>query len=126
MQAEPFGPRFWRVRGPMSLGQLWAYPPGSVVAVAIRTFRSGETGLVAIESFGPAPPQCNELTEVHLSPDGARRLCIFGREDGRYQFREDRLTAEPDSLPYWREGYPFSGLYSSSRAAFEDAPAAFR
>ncbi len=124
--ADPFGRGFWRVRGPLPLGQLWAFPPGSVVAVVHRTFSSGEAGLVALESFGPAPPECDELTEVRLSPDGARRLCIFGRPDGLYQYREDSLTAEQHTLPYWREGYPPSGLYHSPSEALGDAPRVFR
>lgn len=126
VRADPFGRGFRRVRGPMPLGQLWAFPPGSVVAVADRTFSSGESGLVALESFGPAPPECSELMEVRLSPDGARRLCVFGRPDGLYQYREDSLAAEQDTLPYWREGYPPSGLYRSLSAALEDAPCVFR
>lgn len=110
----------------MPLGQRWAFPQGSVVAVANRTFSSGENGLVALESFGPAPPECDELNAVRFSPDGARRLCIFGRPDGLYQCREDSLTTEQDTLPYWREGYPPSGLYRSVSEALENAPSVFR
>jgi hypothetical protein len=126
VQADPFGRGFWRVRGPLPQGQLWVFPPGAVVAVASRTFSSGESGLVALESFGAAPPQCDELTEVRFSADGSRRLCIFQRLDGLYQHREDSQSAEQDALPYWREGYPLSGLYGSLNDALQDAPGAFQ
>jgi hypothetical protein len=126
VSAGPFGHGFRRVRGPMPLGQLWAFPPGAVVAVTDRRFSSGDEALVAVESFGQAPPSCDELVKVRMSTDGRRRLCVFRRPDGLYQYRQDGLVADDDTSAYWREGYPLSGLYRSLRESLEDAQAEFR
>lgn len=52
-----------------------------------------------------------------VAPDGLRRVCILKRPDGLFQFREDRVVEYDDTEPYWTEGYPFSGLYSTLGAA---------
>lgn len=50
--------------------------------------------------------------------DGAVALCVFRREDGRYQFRIDTLRpADDECHAYWLEGYPLSGLYCSVQEA---------
>jgi len=44
--------------------------------------------------------------------DGKVAICIFLRDDDSCQFRIDRLRPEDaETLAYWVEGYPLSGLY---------------
>jgi hypothetical protein len=123
--AEPFGDGFYRLVGPRPPDQLWRYPPGHVVSVLRRTFSSGGNGLAVAEGFGRCPPSCVELCEVRLAPTGTRRLCVFRRQDGLFQSREDNLD-EDDGYTYWSEGYPMSGLFGSLGEAFADAPLQYR
>jgi hypothetical protein len=55
-----------------------------------------------------------------------RRLCVFRRQDGLYQYREDAQSDDEDFGLLWREGYPLSGLFGSLADALTDAPPDYR
>lgn len=63
-----------------------------------------------------------QLLNTLIAPDGARRLCLFRREDGLFQYRFDRLIIDDEDFePYWRNGYPLSGLFESTDEALKSA-----
>jgi hypothetical protein len=124
--AKPFGDGFYRLGGPQPPDQFWRFPAGYVVGVVRRAFGADGDGWAATESFGACPPSFVELCDVLLAPIGERRLCIFRREDGLFQYREDQLSDDEDFGLLWREGYPLSGLFGSRAAALADAPADYR
>ena len=44
--------QIYRVEGEVPLGEVWAFPPGSIVICEQREFASGESGMTAI-AFAP-------------------------------------------------------------------------
>jgi hypothetical protein len=124
--AEPFGDGFYRLAGAQPPDQFWRFPAGYIVGVAHRAFGADGDGWVATESFGACPPSSVELCDVRSAPTGGRRLCIFRRQDGLFQYREDHLFDDDDFGLIWREGYPLSGLFGSLARAAADAPSEYR
>jgi hypothetical protein len=43
-----------------------------------------------------------------------RAVMILARTDGLFCYREDQIYEDAEVLPYWREGYPVSGLFATS------------
>ncbi len=49
-----------------------------------------------------------------MAPGELKRMCLFGREDGLFQYRiDDFILDDEEYVSYWREGYPLSGLFLS-------------